>query len=428
MMLEIYTKQPQELVKKRRPGKGERNRELSDYLTPIIEDVRDQGDNAILEYTAKFDDVSMEIDDLQVSEEEIKKAYDRLSEEEVSAIECSKERLELVEEERLSKLQFESSIDGVNITNSYKPLNSVGCYVPGGKAAYPSSLVMNVIPAKVAGVSRITVCSPPDNEGKTNPLTLAAADICGVDEVFKVGGAQAIAAMAFGTETINSVDKIVGPGNIYVTMAKNLVSDYVAIDKPAGPTEILVLADETADPEFIALDMISQAEHGKGGVSGLVTTSKKLAEKVTENLNSLMDRIPKRDVVEEVLNENGFIYISTNIMKAINFVNLFAPEHVEIITDNDEAIAEEINTAGLVLLGEYTPVSATDYCMGVNHVLPTGGYGRLYGGITVLDYVKPISVVKSSKTGLANVRSSIRALANSEGLPNHALAVDGRFR
>ncbi|MFP3950644.1 MAG: histidinol dehydrogenase [Candidatus Bathyarchaeia archaeon] len=425
--MKIFIRPPAELLEGRRPGKVVENEELVSYIKPIIADVRDRGDDAILEYTRRFDEVSLKAEELRVSEEEIKKAYDTLSDGETQALECSKERLKLVEEERLDRLQFDYSLDGIIINNGYRSISSVGCYVPGGKASYPSSLIMNVVPARVAGVSRVAVCSPPARGGEINPLTLVAADICGVDEVYRMGGAQAIAAMAYGTETIEFMDKIVGPGNVFVTLAKQLVSEHVAVDKPAGPTEILVLADETAEPELVALDMISQAEHGEGGISGLVTTSNKLAERVRARLSEYMENIPKRSVVKKVLSERGFIYITQSMRKGIEFVNLFAPEHVEILTSEDEAIAEQINTAGLVLLGRYTPVSATDYCMGVNHVLPTGGYGRLYGGITVLDYIKPISIVRASKRGLQAVRDSIGILARSEGLPNHALAVEGRF-
>ncbi len=279
----------------------------------------------------------------------------------------------------------------------------------------------------MAGVNRIIVTTPPGLNGKINPLLLVAADICNVDQIYRVGGIQAIASLAYGTETIEKVDKIVGPGNIYVTTAKNIVSDFTAIDKPAGPSEILIVGDELANPEFIALDLISQAEHGQGGVSGLVTTSERLAEEVEIFLKNLLVNIPGKTLVSEIIAENGFIYIVNNLEEAIDFVNSFAPEHVELMTRSPEKMAERINNAGLILVGPFSPVSATDYCMGVNHILPTGGYGKIYGSMSVLDYVKPVSTISINKNGLKAVKESILALANAEGHFNHSKAVEGRL-
>jgi histidinol dehydrogenase len=287
---------------------------------------------------------------------------------------------------------------------------------------------MNVVPAKVAGVEEVIVCTPPGRDGNPSPLTLVAADICGVDAVYKVGGAQGVAAMAYGTDSIPRVDKIVGPGNKYVTAAKRVVSNVVAIDKPAGPSEILILADGAADPMLIALDLISQAEHGEGGAYGLVTPSTSLADEVDETLLELLGGLPNGKAVGALLSQGGFTYTVGSIDEGVEFANQYAPEHLEILTEDPRGVADRVTSAGLVLLGPFSPVSATDYSMGVNHVLPTGGYGKIASGITVLDYLRIVSVVDSSEEGLAGVREHVEALSEAEGLPNHSKAVEGRFQ
>lgn len=424
-MISRYTETPRDLLRSRWPNFEATSRKLMEYVKPIVDDVRKRGDDAVREYTRRFDGV--EIVEPMVQPKEIRAAYEEVTKGQVDALKELKRRLETVESRRISLASFNVSIEGVDIECSVRPLNSVGCYVPGSKAAYPSSLMMNVVPARVAGVDKIVVCTPPGKEGRPSAITLVAADVCGVDAVYKVGGIQAIASMAFGTETIPKVDKIVGPGNKYVTAAKTVVSSVVAIDKPAGPSEVIVLADETADARLIALDLISQAEHGNDGVSGLVTTSPQLADEVERVIGQLQGNVPRGEVVREVLSEGGFIYTVRTIDEAIMFVNLFSPEHLEIHTENPRKIAEKISTAGLVQIGSYTPVASTDYCMGVNHVLPTSGFARISSGITVLDYLRSLSIVEASRSGLDNIRRHVRALAEAEGLPNHLLAVEGRF-
>ena len=424
-MMVRYSETPEELLKGRWPNIEATDPQLRLYVEPIVEDVRIRGDEAVKEYTQKFDGVAT--DELRVRPEEIRDAYSAVTEGQVEALKELKKRLESVESKRLSLLSFTIQIEDVGIECTVRPLRSVGCYVPGGKAAYPSSLLMNVVPAKVAGVEKIIVCTPPGRDGSPSPLTLVASDICGVDAVYKAGGAQAISAMAYGTETIPRVDKIVGPGNRYVTAAKQVVSNVVSIDKPAGPSEILVLADGTADPKLIALDLISQAEHGEGGAYGLVTTSTALADEVDEALVEILSGLPDGEAVGDLLAQGGFTYIVESIDEAVEFANLYAPEHLEILTEDPSGVAEKVTSAGLVLLGAYSPVSATDYGMGVNHVLPTGGYGKVASGITVLDYLRTVSVVESSVNGLAGVRGNVKALSEAEGLPNHSLAVEGRF-
>jgi histidinol dehydrogenase len=427
-MIRRYTKEPANLLDRRWPKVGTFDEDLIDYVSKIIEDVRIRGDKAVIEYTKRFDNVELRSDTLRVGSFEIQEAYSEVEEEQITAIEESKRRLEKIERKRMELLSFDVDLDGIMIRSRVKPISKVGCYVPGGKAAYPSTLIMNVVPAKVADVNNIVVVTPPKENGKVNPLTLVASDICDVEEVYRIGGIQGIAALTYGTETIPAVDKIVGPGNKFITAAKMLVSRRVAIDKPAGPSEILIIADDSADPHLIALDMISQAEHGSDGISGLVTNSKKLADKVESNLKEILENIPDKELVWEVLSKGGFIYLSESLFKAVNFINSFAPEHLEIITNNPDLVLSKINTTGLVLIGPYTPVASTDYCMGVNHVLPTGGYAKIWGGTTILDYLKPVSVIKSTKEGLNKVRRVVKTMAYAEGLPNHCLAVEGRFR
>lgn len=420
--------EPSTLLSGRWPNLAAADTRLEDYVAPIVEDVRRRGDKAVLEYTEKFDKVAMSGDQIPIRREETEDAYSQVSEEQVEALRTAKERLELVESRRLERLAFETSGNGVEIFHRVRPIGDVGCYVPGGKASYPSTLIMNSVPARVAGVPKVVACTPPDEYGNVSPLIIVAADICGVDSVFRVGGAQAIAAMAYGTETIDPVTKIVGPGNKYVTAAKNVVSKDVAVDKPAGPTEIIIVADDSADPDLIALDMISQAEHGEGGISGLVTTSSRLASEVSGALEAKLRTTPNGEVALEVLSKGGFIYACQDIDQAVSFVNDFAPEHVELMVEEPMDVARRITSAGLVLMGPYSPVSATDYCMGVNHVLPTGGYSKIRSALSVLDFVRTMDIIRSCEAGLSAVKDKIVTLAEAEGLPNHALAVGGRFK
>lgn len=421
----MYTEEPRELILQRWPNLSKNDDKIIEYIQTIIVDVTQRGDQAIKDYTERFDKVKL--DTFKVTEEEIHKAYCQVNQRQIEALQEIKKKLEIVESKRLAKSIFNIDIDGIKISCTLKALNKVGCYVPGGKTNYPSSLIMNVTPAKIAGVEKIVVCTPPSKDGNVSPMTLVAADICKVNEVYKIGGAQAIAAMAYGTESIPKVEKIVGPGNMYVTAAKRLVSHLVDIDMPAGPSEILVIADDSADPKLISFDLISQAEHGLGGVSGLVTTSVSIAEAVSAYLMELVPDLDRSEIIGSVLSENGFIYVVKSIDEAIDFVNKFAPEHLEIMTENPEEVAKKISNCGLILLGNYTPVSSTDYCMGVNHVLPTGGYAKISSGITILDYMKPVSIVKATNSGLSSIRAKVEILAESEGLLNHMKAVEVRF-
>jgi histidinol dehydrogenase len=394
----------------------------------VINRVRKQGDAGLRQLTRKFDKAKLGVKSLRVTKEEIKEAYKATSQQQVDAVKFMQEKVSAFEKLLLNKEAIKTSNDGIQVQNVLRPIESVGCYVPGGQAAYPSTLVMTATPAKVAGVPRIVVCSPPNAEGKVNPLVLVAADICGVNEVYKVGGAQAIAALAYGTETIKPVRKIVGPGSKYVTMAKVLVSKDVAIDMPAGPSEVLVLADDSANPQLIALDMISQAEHGADSVAGLITTSEKLATEVQSCVTKIATSASRKEIISEALEEYGFIITCDGIEEAVELANVFAPEHLEVMTKAPMEVAEKITSAGLILLGPYSPVSLSDYGSGTNHVLPTGGFGHAFSGLSALDFARRVSIVESSKQGLLSVKNRVKVLTEAENLPNHYKAVEARFK
>ncbi|MBN2228644.1 MAG: histidinol dehydrogenase [Candidatus Thorarchaeota archaeon] len=393
----------------------------------IIKRVQRYGDRAIIEFTRWFDKLDIYASKLRISRDTIKEAYNSVEDDEVVALKEMASRLTQLAKRTLSGMSFSIDIDGTSVSSIVKPLESIGCYVPGGSASYSSSLMMCAIPARVAGVERIVVCTPPKNEG-VHPLILVAADLCGVDEIYQVGGAQAIAALAYGTETIDPVQKIVGPGNIHVTLAKIMVARDILIDSPAGPSELLVIADDSASPKIIALDMISQAEHSVDAISILVSPSRRLCEAVSQEITKFVPISQRRDTITESLKQKGGIFVSDTLDSAIELVNKFAAEHVEILTENPRVIADRITSAGLILLGNFTPVAASDYCLGVNHVLPTQGYATSYSGLTALDFVRIVNVVESTKDSLARIVDFVSTLAQSEGLPNHAKAIQGRFK
>lgn len=395
----------------------------------IMNKVEKYGDSALLAYTEKFDGIRL--DSLRVTDNEIKEAYDRVSKEQIQSIKIMKQRLVTGEKALLKNLRgLTISSAGVKIQRIVQPINSIGCYIPGGKARYPSSIVMCAIPAKVAGVKRIVAISPPLRDGTVDPLTLIAADICGVNEFYKVGGAHGIGALTFGTHTIDKVNKIVGPGGIFVTIAKILASSRVSIDMIAGPTELLVYADSRADPKLVALDLISQAEHSYDTLCGLVTTSEGFAKKVTNEIQSIIENniIERSDIVKRSLEENGFIAVCRDETSSTEFINEIAPEHLEIIAANARSISKKIKSAGLVLIGKYTPSSASDYCLGSNHVLPTLGFGKSRASLSVLDFIRMVTVVQATKLGLAEVESAVKQISTAEGLTNHYEAVKGRLK
>jgi histidinol dehydrogenase len=411
---------------KRQKADPQAAQQLEEDVKTIVSQVKENGDKALIEFAQKFDKATLTFKTLKVRSEEFKDAYTKTSRDQISAIQFMKAKVSAFQKLLLAQTEIKSVDEGINVQTNLRPIESVGCYVPGGQAAYPSTLVMTVVPAKIAGVQRIVVCSPSDDRGRVNPLVLVAADICGVDEVYKVGGAQAIAALAYGTKGIKPVKKIVGPGSKYVTAAKVLVSTDVAIDMPAGPSEVLVLADESADARFIAYDMVSQAEHGGDSIAGLVTTSEKVAQKVLENLTSIAASAQRSEKIAESLTKYGFIIVCKSMDEAANLVNQFAPEHLEVITFKPKEIAEKL-TAGLILLGPYTPVALSDYGSGTNHVLPTGGFAQSFSGLSVFDFMRRVSIVESSRTSLERVKDTIKVLAESENLPNHSKAIQARF-
>lgn len=400
---------------------------LENTVKGVIAEVRQKGDAALIEYTEKFDKTKLTPKILKVTSQEIKAAYKAVTPEQIAALKLMKEKITAIDTQTLKQQPQKTVREGITVQTVLRPIESVGCYVPGGLAAYPSTLVMTATPAKVAGVPRIVVCSPPTSQGTINPLILVAADICEVDEIYKVGGVQAIAALAYGTQTIKPVKKIVGPGSKYVTAAKVLVSQEVAIDMPAGPSEILVLADETSDPKLIAADMISQAEHGTDSTAGLITTSKELAKQVQKNLQKMVDEAERSDIIKQSLSTYGFIITCTNTDELIKLANEYATEHLEIMTKDAMEIAEKMTSPGVVLVGPYSPVALSDYGSGTNHVLPTGGFGHAFSGLSVIDFTRRVNIVKSSKEGLLKVKDSIKVLTEAERLPNHYRAVEARF-
>ena len=400
--------------------------EVDCSVKAIINQVKANGDGALVEFALKFDKAELNLRALKVKAGEIKEAYNKASPQQVFALKFMKEKVNNFQKQLLTQTDIKTTNDGITIQTVLRPIESVGCYVPGGQAAYPSTLVMTAVPAKVAGVPRIVVCSPSDAKGKVNPLVLVAADICGVDEVYRVGGAQAIAALAYGTKTIKPVRKIVGPGSKYVTAAKVLVSTDVAIDMPAGPSEVLVLADESADARLIAFDMVSQAEHGGDSVAGLITTSEKVALQVQDYLSKITASAERGEKVSESLAKYGFIIVCNSMEEAVSLVNQFAPEHLEVMTAQPKEVAEKL-TAGLILLGPYSPVALSDYGSGTNHVLPTGGFAQSYSGLSAFDFMRRVSIVESSRMGLERVKDSIKVMTEVENLPNHYKAIHARF-
>jgi len=392
----------------------------------IISDVQKNGDRAVRKYEKKFTGTT--ITTLRISKNEIRDAYSRVTRDQLDAIKIVKTRLYKTESVLKKRLQGISvTLDGTKIKKNFIPISSIGCYVPGGLAKYPSTAVMSIVPAKVAGVKRIVVVSPPNKNGKVDPLTLVAADICGADEIYKTGGAQAIAALCFGTKSISKADKIVGPGGLFVTIAKSIVSERTSIDMVAGPTELAIIADTSADPNMVAKDLISQAEHSTDTCCYMITTSQSFAKKVRNTVEQNIKIIKRKEIVKQSLETNGFVAICKSNNDAIKLVNNLAPEHLEIITKNPQVLASKIKTAGLVLIGKNTPSSASDYLLGSNHILPTNGFGKTRGSLSVLDFMKLNTQIESSKTSLQRISKYMKVLTSAENLPNHYEAVRSRL-
>lgn len=408
---------------KERQGKADEN--VMKIVEDILQEVRKNGDKALTYYTRKFD--CPNIDEIKVSKDEIKEAYNKVDKDFIDALKTAKENIWDFHEKQKENSMIVPSKAGIMMGRIVRGLEKVGIYVPGGTAAYPSSVLMNAIPAKVAGVEKIIMTTPPMKDGFVNPNILVAADISGVDEIYKVGGAQAVAALAFGTETIDKVDKIVGPGNIFVAMAKKSVFGFVDIDMIAGPSEILVISDEKGNAEYIAADLMSQAEHDKLASAILVTTSKELAAKVIEELEKQVEELERKEIILESLKNYGAIIITSNIKEAIEIGNTIAPEHLELMLENPFVYLGDVKNAGSVFLGYYAPEPLGDYMAGPNHILPTSGTARFFSPLSVDDFVKKSSYLYYSEEALRGVKDKVVKLAETEGLTAHANSIKVRF-
>jgi len=401
--------------------------DIQDRVSDIVNNVKKNGDNAVFEYTALFDKVELTSDNLKVSPDEIEKAYGKVGKELIEVIKKARNNIAKFHEKQLEKSWFTTGEDGVILGQLYNPIEVVGIYTPGGTAAYPSSVLMNAVPAKVAGVKRIVMVTPPGGTDGINPAILVAANEAGVDEIDKIGGAQAIAALAFGTESIPKVDKIVGPGNIYVALAKRMVYGYCDIDMIAGPSEIMVVADETANPKYAAADMLSQAEHDALASAILVTTSEKITEEVKRELEIQLNKLPRKEIAEKSLKDFGAIILVDDIDSAVDVVNRIAPEHLELCVSEPFSLISYIKNAGAIFLGNYSSEPLGDYYAGPNHVLPTSGTARFFSPLNVSEFMKKSSIISYSKKALQQVKDDVIKFAEAEGLKAHANAIRVRF-
>ena len=396
-------------------------------VAEIIKTIKKGGDEALFSYTEKFDHCKMDAAHIRVTREEIDEAYQKVDADFVKVMKKSAANIRAFHEKQLRNSWFDPKPDGTILGMKILPIAIAGVYVPGGKAAYPSSVLMNVLPAKVAGVERIIMTTPPGADGKVNPGTLVAAHIAGVDEIYKVGGAQAIAAMAFGTQSIPKVDKITGPGNIFVALAKKACFGYVSIDSIAGPSEILVIADETANPRYVAADLLSQAEHDELASAILITTSKTLADQVSVEVDRFVANLSTRDIIEKSLNNYGYILLVDSLDEAADTANEIASEHLEILTKDPFAMMTKIRNAGAIFLGEYSSEPLGDYFAGPNHVLPTNGTARFFSPLNVDDFLKKTSIISYSRPALEKIHQDIECFAENEGLTAHANSIRVRF-
>ncbi len=393
----------------------------------IVADVKERGDEALFSYTEKFDHVKLDASSIRVPETEIQEAYTQVDASLTEVIRHALARIRSYHEKQKQNSWFESHPDGTILGQKVTPLERAGVYVPGGKAAYPSSVLMNIVPAKIAGVEEVVMATPPDREGKITPATLVAAHEAGADRILKAGGAQAIAALAFGTESVPKVDKIVGPGNLYVALAKKAVYGQVGIDAIAGPSEILVLADDTADPRYVAADLLSQAEHDEMACAILVTTSGSLAEKVNEEIDGFLQTLSRADIIRKSLDNYGHILLAETMDDAIDIANEIAPEHLEIQTEHAFEVMTKIRNAGAIFIGPYSSEPLGDYFAGPNHVLPTNGTARFFSALGVDDFIKKSSIISYSEHALANIHEEIEAFAKAEHLTAHANSIKVRF-
>ena len=401
--------------------------QYQDTVQEIVDRVKTKGDQALFELTRKFDWEGIDASNVKVTEAEVQEAYDTIDPQLVETIRKSLKNIREYHEKQKQYSWFDTTPEGTMLGQKVTPLASAGVYVPGGKAVYPSSVLMNIVPAKIAGVAHVVMCTPCNKEGKVNPAVLVAAKEAGADEVYKVGGAQAIAAMAFGTESIPKVDKITGPGNIFVALAKKAVSGFVSIDSIAGPSEILVLSDETANPRYVAADLLSQAEHDEMASAILVTTSKELAEKVSEEVDAFVKILSRKEIISKSLDNYGYILVAETLEDAIETVDLIASEHLEIVTKNPFEVMMKVKTAGAIFLGEYSSEPLGDYFAGPNHILPTNGTARFFSPVSVDDFIKKSSIIYYSREALQRVHKDIEYFAKAEQLTAHANSIAVRF-
>ena len=393
----------------------------------ILSNVRANKDAALFKYTKDFDKADINASNIVVTKEEIEEAYTKVDPKLVNVIRKALKNIKEYHEKQKQYSWFDSKPDGTILGQKVTALSRVGVYVPGGKAAYPSSVLMNVIPAKVAGVEQIIMCTPPDHEGKVYPTTLVAANEAGVDVIYKAGGAQAIAAMAYGTESVPKVDKICGPGNIYVALAKKAVFGYVSIDSVAGPSEILVIADETANPRYVAADLLSQAEHDEMASAILITTSNELAQKVSDEIDGFLKELSRSEIISKSLDNYGYILLVDNIDDAVDVANEIASEHLEIVTKYPFNTMTKIKNAGAIFLGEYSSEPLGDYFAGPNHVLPTNGTAKFFSALSVDDFIKKSSIISYSRNALEEIHNDIETFATAEHLTAHANSIKVRF-
>ena len=396
-------------------------------VNDILADIKENGDKALFDYTKKFDKADIDESNVIVTQAEIEKAYTQVDAGLIDVIKKAIVNIRSYHEKQKQYSWFDSKPDGTILGQKITPLARVGVYVPGGKAAYPSSVLMNVIPAKVAGVEQIIMCTPPDKEGNVYPTTLVAAHEAGVDVIYKAGGAQAVAAMAYGTKSIPKVDKIVGPGNIYVALAKKAVFGYVSIDSVAGPSEIMVIADESANPRFVAADLLSQAEHDEMASAILVTTSEDIACKVSNEVDNFVKQLSRKEIIQQSLDNYGYILVADSMEEAVEVANDIASEHLEIVTQNPFDIMTKIKNAGAIFLGDYSSEPLGDYFAGPNHVLPTNGTAKFFSPLSVDDFIKKSSIISYSKNALEAVHTDIETFANAEYLTAHANSIHVRF-
>lgn len=409
---------------KRSPGQYV---EYENTVREILDNIRERKDEALFAYTEKFDGVKINAGNIKVTKEEIEEAYKAVDPGMVDIIRKSLANIYEYHKKQVRQSWFDSKPDGTILGQKVTPLSRAGVYVPGGKAAYPSSVLMNIVPAKVAGVEEVIMVTPPGKDGKVYPMTLVAANEAGADTIYKAGGAQAIGALAFGTESIKKVDKITGPGNIFVALAKKAVYGHVSIDSIAGPSEILVIADETANPRYVAADLLSQAEHDEMASAILITTSEELAKKVSDETDGFLKELSRSEIIKKSLDSYGYILIAKDMQEAVDTANEIASEHLEIVTKNPFDIMTKIKNAGAIFLGEYSSEPLGDYFAGPNHVLPTNGTAKFFSPLSVDDFIKKSSIISYSKEALGNIHKDIEKFAESEQLTAHANSIAVRF-